>query len=184
MPFKTLTVPRQSVFWSFFFACAFLIFQPSAGFGQTQNPFVDNLNAVAAGTSNLDSINGLWGDVGVTARTAGMGGAFTALGNDDAGVYFNPAGLVRIPGAEFMLNTATYYSDSPFFGYGAFTFPFLRDSGSAVVGTPDQCIEAAKRYEAIGCDLLLCLVNPYKIPHDKVMQSIELLGTHVLPAFA
>ena len=57
-------------------------------------------------------------------------------------------------------------------------------SGSAVVGDPDQCIAAAKRYEAIGCDLLLCLVNPYKIPHDKVMESIELLGKHVLPAFA
>jgi alkanesulfonate monooxygenase SsuD/methylene tetrahydromethanopterin reductase-like flavin-dependent oxidoreductase (luciferase family) len=63
------------------------------------------------------------------------------------------------------------------------TFPFLRDSGSAVVGDPDQCIAAAKRYEAIGCDLLLCLVNPYKVPHDKVMQSIELLAKHVLPAF-
>jgi hypothetical protein len=30
----------------------------------------------------------------------------------------------------------------------------------------------------------LCLVNPYSIPHDKVMQSIELLGEHVVPAFS
>jgi hypothetical protein len=52
------------------------------------------------------------------------------------------------------------------------------------MGTPEQCIESAKKYEAVGCDLLLCLVNPLKIPHDKVMQSIELLGTHVLPEFA
>ena len=57
-------------------------------------------------------------------------------------------------------------------------------SGSAVVGNPDQCIATAKRYEAAGCDLLLCLVNPYKIPHDEVMHSIELLGKHVIPAFA
>ncbi len=42
---------------------------------------------------------------------------------------------------------------------------------------------SAKRYEAAGCDLLLCLVNPYKIPHDKVMRSIELFGTEVIPAF-
>ena len=41
----------------------------------------------------------------------------------------------------------------------------------------------AKRYEAVGCDLLLCLVNPYKIPHEKVMQTIELMGKHVLPEF-
>ena len=49
---------------------------------------------------------------------------------------------------------------------------------------PTECIETAKRYEAVGCDLLLCLVNPYKIPHDKVMQSIELIGKHVIPEFA
>jgi hypothetical protein len=27
----------------------------------------------------------------------------------------------------------------------------------------------------------LCLVNPYKIPHDKVMQTIELMGAEVIP---
>jgi alkanesulfonate monooxygenase SsuD/methylene tetrahydromethanopterin reductase-like flavin-dependent oxidoreductase (luciferase family) len=64
------------------------------------------------------------------------------------------------------------------------TFDYLRKSGSAVVGDPDECIEACKRYEAAGCDLLLCLFNPYKIPHDKVMQSIELIGRHVMPEFA
>jgi alkanesulfonate monooxygenase SsuD/methylene tetrahydromethanopterin reductase-like flavin-dependent oxidoreductase (luciferase family) len=63
------------------------------------------------------------------------------------------------------------------------TFDFLKDSGSAVVGNPERCVEVARRYEAAGCDLLLCLVNPYKIPHDKVMRSIELMGKHVLPAF-
>jgi alkanesulfonate monooxygenase SsuD/methylene tetrahydromethanopterin reductase-like flavin-dependent oxidoreductase (luciferase family) len=63
------------------------------------------------------------------------------------------------------------------------TFDFLKDSGSSVVGDPDRCIEIAKRYEAAGCDLLLCLVNPYKIPHDKVMRSIDLFGKYVIPAF-
>ena len=63
------------------------------------------------------------------------------------------------------------------------SFDFLRDSGSAVVGDPKRCVEIGKRYEAAGCDLLLCLVNPYKIPHAKVMKSIELMGKHVLPAF-
>jgi alkanesulfonate monooxygenase SsuD/methylene tetrahydromethanopterin reductase-like flavin-dependent oxidoreductase (luciferase family) len=68
-------------------------------------------------------------------------------------------------------------------GLDHLTFDFLRDSGSAVVGDPDRCIEVARRYEAAGCDLLLCLVNPYKMPHDKVMRCIELMGKHVLPAF-
>jgi alkanesulfonate monooxygenase SsuD/methylene tetrahydromethanopterin reductase-like flavin-dependent oxidoreductase (luciferase family) len=60
---------------------------------------------------------------------------------------------------------------------------YLIDAGACVLGTPDQCVEACKRYEACGVDLLLCLVNPYKIPHDKVMQTIEMMGEHVIPAF-
>jgi len=68
-------------------------------------------------------------------------------------------------------------------GLEGFSFEFLRDTGSAVVGDPARCIEIARRYEAAGCDLLLCLVNPYKIPHDKVMRSIDLFGKYVIPAF-
>ncbi len=54
---------------------------------------------------------------------------------------------------------------------------------ACVCGTPDEAIDMCKRYEAAGVDLLLCLVNPYKIPHDKVMQTIELMGKHVIPQF-
>jgi alkanesulfonate monooxygenase SsuD/methylene tetrahydromethanopterin reductase-like flavin-dependent oxidoreductase (luciferase family) len=63
------------------------------------------------------------------------------------------------------------------------TFDFLESSGASIVGDPATCLETAKRYEAAGCDLLLCLVNPYRIPRDKVLQTIELLGKHVIPAF-
>ena len=62
-------------------------------------------------------------------------------------------------------------------------FDFLESTGACVVGDPAQCLATAKRYEAAGCDLLLCLVQPYAIPHAKVMRSIELLGQHVIPAF-
>jgi len=65
----------------------------------------------------------------------------------------------------------------------ALTYEYIRDTGSSVVGDPDRCVEMAKRYEEVGVDLLLCLVNPYKIPHDKVMQTIELMGRHVIPEF-
>ena len=33
-------------------------------------------------------------------------------------------------------------------------------------------------------DLLLCLLNPYKVPHEKCMLSIELIGKHVIPEFS
>ena len=38
-------------------------------------------------------------------------------------------------------------------------------------------------YEDAGIDTLLCLVNPYKIPHEAVMQTIELMGREVIPQF-
>jgi alkanesulfonate monooxygenase SsuD/methylene tetrahydromethanopterin reductase-like flavin-dependent oxidoreductase (luciferase family) len=56
--------------------------------------------------------------------------------------------------------------------------------GACVCGDPDDAVEMCRRYEAAGVDLLLCLVNPYKIPHDRVMQTIELMGRHVIPKFA
>jgi alkanesulfonate monooxygenase SsuD/methylene tetrahydromethanopterin reductase-like flavin-dependent oxidoreductase (luciferase family) len=61
------------------------------------------------------------------------------------------------------------------------TFDYLIQNDAAVCGDPDHCLEMCRRYEAMGVDLLMCLVQSYDIPHEKVMRSIELLGTEVLP---
>ena len=53
-----------------------------------------------------------------------------------------------------------------------------------MLGTPEECLEACRQYEEAGVDLLLCLVNPYKVSHEAVMQTIELMGTEVIPAFS
>jgi alkanesulfonate monooxygenase SsuD/methylene tetrahydromethanopterin reductase-like flavin-dependent oxidoreductase (luciferase family) len=63
------------------------------------------------------------------------------------------------------------------------TIDYLTSVGACVLGTPDECYEACKRYEAAGVDLLLCLVNPYKVSHEAVMQTIELMGKEVIPRF-
>ncbi len=63
------------------------------------------------------------------------------------------------------------------------TLEYLVDANACVVGTPEECIRTCRLYEEAGIDLLLCLVNPYKIPHDVVMQTIELMGTEVIPEF-
>jgi hypothetical protein len=60
---------------------------------------------------------------------------------------------------------------------------YLYDSVPVSSAIPDRCIEICKRYEEVGCELLFCLLNPYKIPHNEVMRSIELLGKHVIPEF-
>jgi alkanesulfonate monooxygenase SsuD/methylene tetrahydromethanopterin reductase-like flavin-dependent oxidoreductase (luciferase family) len=60
---------------------------------------------------------------------------------------------------------------------------YLMDANACVLGTPEECVEACRQYEEAGVDLLLCLVNPYKVPHDAVMQTIELMGRAVIPEF-
>jgi alkanesulfonate monooxygenase SsuD/methylene tetrahydromethanopterin reductase-like flavin-dependent oxidoreductase (luciferase family) len=60
---------------------------------------------------------------------------------------------------------------------------YLVDANACVLGTPAECVEACRQYEEAGVDLLLCLVNPYDISHEAVMQTIELMGTEVIPTF-
>ncbi len=66
---------------------------------------------------------------------------------------------------------------------GGITIDYLRDSNACVVGDPDEVIETCRAYEATGCDILFCLVNPYNIPHEKTMKAIELIGKYVIPKF-
>lgn len=42
--------------------------------------------------------------IGVGARTIGMGGAFTAVANDLSAIYWNPAGLGRLPTSQVSFN--------------------------------------------------------------------------------
>ena len=49
----------------------------------------------------------------------------------------------------------------------------------AGVGTPDEVLQRVLAYEAAGCDELLFQLPP--IEHDWNMESIELLGTRVIP---
>jgi alkanesulfonate monooxygenase SsuD/methylene tetrahydromethanopterin reductase-like flavin-dependent oxidoreductase (luciferase family) len=60
---------------------------------------------------------------------------------------------------------------------------YLIDANACVLGTPEECRQACQQYAEAGVDLLLCLVNPYKITHEAVMETIELMGTEVIPAF-
>jgi alkanesulfonate monooxygenase SsuD/methylene tetrahydromethanopterin reductase-like flavin-dependent oxidoreductase (luciferase family) len=60
----------------------------------------------------------------------------------------------------------------------------LMAAKACVVGNPDDVHATIEAYEATGADLLLCLVNPYKVSHEAVMTTIELMGKHVIPEFS
>jgi alkanesulfonate monooxygenase SsuD/methylene tetrahydromethanopterin reductase-like flavin-dependent oxidoreductase (luciferase family) len=59
----------------------------------------------------------------------------------------------------------------------------LIDGGAFCIGDPETCIRIAERYEAAGVDQLLCLMQAGRIPHEKIMRSIELFGEKVIPHF-
>jgi alkanesulfonate monooxygenase SsuD/methylene tetrahydromethanopterin reductase-like flavin-dependent oxidoreductase (luciferase family) len=60
---------------------------------------------------------------------------------------------------------------------------YLIEANACVLGTPEECVRMCRLYQEAGIDLLLCLVNPYNVPHEAVMQTIELMGTEVIPKF-
>ncbi|MEE2679021.1 MAG: LLM class flavin-dependent oxidoreductase [Myxococcota bacterium] len=62
-------------------------------------------------------------------------------------------------------------------------FDYLKDANAVIVGDPDEVVQRARAYEEAGVDILLCLLDPYAIPHEKCMQTIELMGKHVIPEF-
>jgi alkanesulfonate monooxygenase SsuD/methylene tetrahydromethanopterin reductase-like flavin-dependent oxidoreductase (luciferase family) len=55
------------------------------------------------------------------------------------------------------------------------------ESGSAVIGDPKDCIRQLRRYDDLGIDEVILGIDG--MPHEKVMQSLELLGKYVLPTF-
>lgn len=49
--------------------------------------------------------------VDVGARPVGMGGAFTGLANDEAALYYNPAGVALLEGNRYMFEYHNYFVD-------------------------------------------------------------------------
>ncbi len=55
--------------------------------------------------------------------------------------------------------------------------------GMIVGGDPQSCIQAVRNYEAMGADELIICMQMGNIPHEKIMRSIELMSTEVIPQF-
>ena len=59
----------------------------------------------------------------------------------------------------------------------------LSDRGVIIAGDPESCIKTVKMYEDIGVDQVMLIMQTETIEHDRVMESIELFGKEVIPAF-
>ena len=59
----------------------------------------------------------------------------------------------------------------------------LSDRGVIIAGNPESCIKNIKMYEDIGVDQVIMIIQTETIPHERVMESLELFGKQVIPAF-
>ncbi|MBM4763726.1 LLM class flavin-dependent oxidoreductase [Bacillus sp. B15-48] len=74
------------------------------------------------------------------------------------------------------------YLDTRMYGKSA-KYEDLRDRGQVLIGSPQDVIEMLKEYEDAGCDEVMLLMNYGGLPHEKVVQSMELVAKKVMPAF-
>lgn len=63
---------------------------------------------------SIGTAGGQFLSMGGGARPLGMGGAYTAVSDDAAGVYWNPAGLTQVANVSLMLMHANYLADINF----------------------------------------------------------------------
>ena len=59
----------------------------------------------------------------------------------------------------------------------------LADRGVIIAGNPESCIKNIKMYEDIGVDQVMMIMQTETISHERVMESLELFGAEVIPAF-
>ncbi|MEW6267958.1 MAG: LLM class flavin-dependent oxidoreductase [Thermodesulfobacteriota bacterium] len=66
---------------------------------------------------------------------------------------------------------------------GECTFEDLDQEDMVIVGDVDHCIRKVERYRDAGLDHFISLMQADRIPHDKVMRSIELFAKEIMPRF-
>jgi alkanesulfonate monooxygenase SsuD/methylene tetrahydromethanopterin reductase-like flavin-dependent oxidoreductase (luciferase family) len=59
----------------------------------------------------------------------------------------------------------------------------LSDRGVIIAGDPESCAKTVRMYEDIGVDQVMMIMQTETVPHEKVMESIELFGKEVIPQF-
>lgn len=67
--------------------------------------------------------------------------------------------------------------------FGQMDAETLRQRGIIIAGNPESCIQGVKLYEQAGVDQVIMIMQTETIPHEKVLQSIEMMAKHVIPAF-
>ena len=57
----------------------------------------------------------------------------------------------------------------------------LVERGVIIGGNPETCIEGVHKYQEIGVDQIMMIMQTETISHERMMSSIEMFGKHVFP---
>lgn len=64
---------------------------------------------------------------------------------------------------------------------GDFDIHTFDEQDMVIIGTPEECLRKFLKYEEAGVDQVLCYINFGYLPQAAVLESITLLGDHVIP---
>lgn len=122
----------------------FLLLWSSTGIaGQT--PFVSDV-------SNVGICAATFLNMGVGARANAMGGAYTAIASDASALFWNPAGMPRIPRPAVTVNHIDWFLDIYHEFVGAVIPAGRHAFGAAItyLGVPDQVVRTIEQPEGNG----------------------------------
>jgi alkanesulfonate monooxygenase SsuD/methylene tetrahydromethanopterin reductase-like flavin-dependent oxidoreductase (luciferase family) len=54
---------------------------------------------------------------------------------------------------------------------------------SVIIGDPDHCFGKMKKFQGIGTDRMMCLMQFGHLAHEAILHSIRLTGEHIIPKF-
>lgn len=107
----------------------------------------------AESVSNVGTNAAAFLEIGVGARSQGMGGAFVSLADDATAMYWNPAGISRLGRVEAIFTYANWLIDTRF-AYAGIVFPLgsVASIGAQITtfGMPDQPVRTIGQEEGTG----------------------------------
>lgn len=62
-------------------------------------------------------------------------------------------------------------------------FETIRHLDSVIIGDVAECRKKIERFREIGLDRLMCLVQMGEVPHERVIDTIGLIGSELIPQF-
>ena len=59
----------------------------------------------------------------------------------------------------------------------------VMESGMVMAGTPEDCVPILDAFQEVGVDQVIIHMQMGNVPHERIMESIELIGTELIPRY-